>query len=203
MLALVLLLASAADPAAALREADRAMDRAVAAHDAAAFAALVDEEALWGGAESLLDGRAAVAAAWSRFTGPSGASLRWSPVEAVLSRSGDLGYTVGTWRLEKKAPDGKVQSAEGRYLTVWRKGKDGAFRAVFDMGLEPRDPGTAVARTAARTLVSGGGDLEASTGTWLGSDGRRGSFLSVLLRGADGALAPAVETAVAFAPRGP
>lgn len=202
MLALVLLLASAADPAAPLREADRAMDRAVAAHDAAAFAALVDEEALWGGAESLLDGRAAVAGSWARFTGPGGASLRWSPVEAVLSRSGDLGYTVGTWRLEREGPDGKVQSAEGRYLTVWRKGKDGAFRAVFDMGLEP-SPGTVVARTTARKLVSGAGDLEASAGTWLGSDGRRGSFLSVLLRGADGALAPAVETAVAFAPRGP
>ena len=199
--ALFLLLAGASGPADALREADRAMARAVAAHDAAAFAALVDEEALWGGPASLLDGRAAVAASWARFTGPGGASLRWAPVEAVLSSSGDLGYTVGTWRLEQKGPDGKVQSAEGRYLTVWRKGKDGAFRAVFDMGLEPPGPAV-VAMTTLRTLASGAGDLEARTGTWLGSDGRRGSFLSVL-RGADGVLALAVETAVPFAARGP
>lgn len=199
--ALALLLAGAADPASSLRQADQAMDRAVASHDAAAFAALVDEEALWGGPESLLDGRAAVAASWSRFTSPGGASLRWSPVEAVVSRSGDLGYTVGTWRLERKGPDGKVQSAEGRYLTVWRRGKDGAYRAVFDMGLEPPGP-TVVAMTTARTLASGAGDLEARVGTWLGSDGRRGSFLTVL-RGAAGALVPAVETAVPFAARGP
>lgn len=198
---LLLLLAGASDPAAALREADRAMDRAVAAHDAAAFAALVDEQALWGGPTGLLDGRAAVAASWSRFTAPGGASLRWSPLEAVLSRSGDLGYTIGTWRLEGKEPDGKVQSAEGRYLTVWRKGKDGAFRAVFDMGLEPPGPAI-VAMTTARTVASDAGDLEARAGTWLGSDGRRGSFLTVL-RGADGALAPAVETAVPFAPPAP
>ena len=201
--ALALLLAGAADPASPLRQADQAMDRAVGSHDAVAFAALVDEEALWGGPEGLLDGRAAVAASWSRFTTPGGASLRWSPVEAVLSRSGDLGYTVGTWRLERKGPDGEVQSAEGRYLTVWRRGKDGAFRAVFDMGLEPPRPGAAPARTDARTLASRAGDLEARTGTWVRADGKRGGFLSIRRRGADGVLAPAVETAVPFAARGP
>jgi ketosteroid isomerase-like protein len=199
VLSLPLAIALAANPAAALLDADRAMDRAIAARDAAAFAALVDEEAIWGGTEGLLDGRAAVARSWSAFMTPGGPILRWTPGEAVISRSGDLGYTLGTWRLEQQAPEGKVRTAEGRYLTVWRKGRDGVFRAVFDMALEPPRPGPPAPRSVVRTLASRARDLEAHTGLWLGPDGQRGSYLSVLRRGRDGTLAQVVDTAVAFA----
>lgn len=200
-MALALLLAASAppDPAAVLREADAAMSRAVSAHDPAAFARFVDEEAIWGGPASLQEGRSAVTAWWARYTSPGGERLTWSPRQAVLAASGDLGYTLGDYRWEGKGPGGKALAAEGRYLTVWRRGKDGAFRAVFDMELEPARPGPAVARTTRRRLASRAGDLQAEVGTWTTPDGARGSFLSVLRRGEGGVLEPAAETLQPFA----
>jgi hypothetical protein len=54
-----------------------------------------------------------------------------------------------------------------------------------------------------RTLASRARDLEARTGLWLGPDGQRGSYLSILRRGRDGTVEVVVDTAVAFAPRRP
>jgi ketosteroid isomerase-like protein len=197
---LALLLLSAADPAAALREADAAMDRAVGARDAAAFAALVDEEAVWADPDGLREGRAEVARAWSLFTAPGGPSLRWAPTEAVLSRTGELGYTVGAWRLEQTGADGKVRAADGRYVTVWRRGRDGAFRALFDMGLEPARHGSGAPRTPVRAVSSLTEDVQARIGTWAAPDGRRGAYLTILVRGKSGATSTAVDASVAFAP---
>jgi len=59
------------------------------------------------------------------------ASLDWVPDRAQLARSGDFGYTTGPWLLTPK--DAGAGAAEGRYLTVWRRGADG-WRVLFDGG---------------------------------------------------------------------
>jgi len=64
------------------------------------------------------------------------ARFSWEPASGALSEAGDLGYTVGSWTI--RAPDAPAQPgavlAEGRYLSVWRRQADGAFRVVADMG---------------------------------------------------------------------
>ena len=193
-LALLATAAAAGDPAAALRAADLAMSRAVEARDAAAFAAFVDEEAVWGGPAGLLEGKAAVLARWARFTAPGGPRLAWAPTGGVASSSGDLGYTFGDARWDATGPDGERARGEGRYLTVWRKGRDGRWRAVFDMDRAPGPAPAAAARETVRSLTSSAGDLRAEIGTWSAPGGERGRWLRVLRRGPDGALTVAVET---------
>lgn len=198
--------AAAASPAAtadALRAADRAMSRAIEVGDRAAFARLVAEDAVFSGGTEHSVGRAAVAADWARYFEPDGPRLTWTPEEAVLATSGDLGYTIGRYRWTGKTRDGKPAETQGQYLTVWRRDADGAYRALFDIALDPKSariPG--LVRRTTRTVTSGGKDLEASVGTWTltpaGAPPGHGGWVTVWRRGADGALAEAVSTAVRF-----
>jgi uncharacterized protein (TIGR02246 family) len=61
-----------------------------------------------------------------------GFHITWTPEQAFVSKSGDMGYTIGT--NEVTAPDakGKLTTMPGRYLTVWRKDADGRWRCVQD-----------------------------------------------------------------------
>jgi len=63
-----------------------------------------------------------------------GVTLKWQPVKADVSASGDLGYTVGTWQLTGKSRKGDPVSMTGKYMTVWKKQTDGSWKVVADMG---------------------------------------------------------------------
>jgi ketosteroid isomerase-like protein/lysophospholipase L1-like esterase len=61
-------------------------------------------------------------------------TLTWEPHAADVSRSGDLGYTWGTYELHGAGPDGQPRASYGKYVTIWKKQPDGAWRAVLDTG---------------------------------------------------------------------
>lgn len=62
------------------------------------------------------------------------AGLTWKPLGAELAASGDLGYTYGTWRFTGKDTDGKPVTATGKYLTTWKRQKDGSWKVLADIG---------------------------------------------------------------------
>ncbi|MEY2541371.1 MAG: hypothetical protein QOI22_973 [Verrucomicrobiota bacterium] len=70
---------------------------------------------------------------WSKQTEPP--LLAWRPIFATISRSGDLGYTTGPWELKKSRDDPKPE-AFGHYNTLWRKGADGTWKVVVDVGVD-------------------------------------------------------------------
>lgn len=189
--------ASPAD-ARTLREADQALARAVEQHDRAAFESLLSDEAWFAGGGRPLQGRAAVGAAWASFFDPAGPRMRWAPELAELSRSGDLGYTVGHYLLESRDAEGRSVKREGRYVTVWRREVDGAFRVAVDSPLIPPGddaPGDA-RRSADRRLSSRDGDLVVEAGAWRPGNGpgRGGLYLVIRRRTREGTLATALET---------
>ena len=65
-----------------------------------------------------------------------GFHISWTPNSAVVSPSGDFGYTYGTNRITAPDPSGKLHTAEGRYITVWRKEADGRWRCSVDISNE-------------------------------------------------------------------
>ena len=71
-----------------------------------------------------------------RELGPWGRDVRltWTPVFADMAASGDLGYTFGTYVFTANDKDGKPMSHYGKYATVWKKQKDGAWKVAMDMG---------------------------------------------------------------------
>jgi ketosteroid isomerase-like protein len=60
--------------------------------------------------------------------------LTWKPAKADVSAAGDLGYTFGTWELTGKSRSGDDVHVTGKYSTVWKKQKDGAWKVVLDLG---------------------------------------------------------------------
>ncbi len=65
--------------------------------------------------------------------------LTWQPTKAEVSRSGDLGYSYGSYEL--KASDGK-QAESGNYLRIWKRQPDGKWKVVLDL-LNPMPPAPA------------------------------------------------------------
>lgn len=59
-------------------------------------------------------------------------SISWKPAQAVVSSSGDLGYTMGSNEITFADAKGKVTRAQGRYLTVWKRTDRGEWKCVVD-----------------------------------------------------------------------
>lgn len=64
---------------------------------------------------------------------PAGA-LSWSPVAGEISRSGDLGYTWGTYQFRVREGDAPTAVRHGKYVTIWKKQPDGSWKYVLDTG---------------------------------------------------------------------
>ena len=62
---------------------------------------------------------------------PEGDKLEWEPEFARVSAGGDLGYTFGTWEY---VTAGTTDVLRGKYVTIWKRQADGAWKAVFDGG---------------------------------------------------------------------
>ena len=61
-------------------------------------------------------------------------SLAWRPVEGEVAASGDLGFTVGNAVFTGEREDGAAVIRYTKYLTVWKKQRDGRWRYVVDGG---------------------------------------------------------------------
>jgi len=66
--------------------------------------------------------------------------LTWTPVHADMAASGDLGYTYGTYEFRSKDKDGKPAVEYGKYVSIWKKQKDGNWKVVMDMGNSSPSP---------------------------------------------------------------
>lgn len=73
---------------------------------------------------------------------PQAYQLTWTPTDGMMGPSGDMGYTWGHFEGHSKDANGNPVSTSGRYMTIWRKGKDGEWKVVLDAGAnEPADAG--------------------------------------------------------------
>jgi ketosteroid isomerase-like protein len=81
--------------------------------------------------------------------------LKWWPIFAGISSSGDLGYTTGPYTVGA--------SGFGHYFTVWRKQADGSWKWIFDGGprtkeLSPHGPETPTSYLPISSAGSGSAD---------------------------------------------
>ncbi|MGP8270586.1 MAG: YybH family protein [Terracidiphilus sp.] len=105
----------------------------VAERGGAAFADWFAEDgvALGNGVAPLV-GRVAIAksANWS----PKAYQLTWTPTDATMGPSGDIGYTWGHFEGRSKDANDNPVTTSGRYITIWRKQPDGNWKVVLDAG---------------------------------------------------------------------
>jgi ketosteroid isomerase-like protein len=83
-----------------------------------------------------------VAIAKSTTWSPKDYQLTWTPTDAVMGPSGDMGYTWGHFEGHSKDANGNPVTTTGRYITVWRKELDGSWKVAMDAGAnEPAEAG--------------------------------------------------------------
>ena len=76
-------------------------------------------------------GRDAMMAKFANW--PEGAVMSWTPAEGMASKGGDFGFTWGRYVYTAKSENGPAE-AHGKYVSIWRKEKDGAWKFVADIG---------------------------------------------------------------------
>ena len=105
----------------------------VAARGGAAFADWFAEDgvAMGNGAQPKI-GKVAVAKSANWL--PKYYQLTWTPTDALMGPSGDMGYTWGHYEGRGKDAHGNPVVTSGRYMTVWRKEPDGNWKVVLDAG---------------------------------------------------------------------
>jgi ketosteroid isomerase-like protein len=60
----------------------------------------------------------------------------WEPRYGDVAASGDLGWLTGPVRMGRKDRDGgKIR--HGNYASIWKRQKDGSFKVVIDIGIDP------------------------------------------------------------------
>jgi ketosteroid isomerase-like protein len=69
------------------------------------------------------------AKAYIRQINDSAFKLVWQPRSADVAKSGDMGYTFGTYTIYTKD-----SILKGTYVSVWKKQNDGSWKFVLDAG---------------------------------------------------------------------
>ena len=83
-----------------------------------------------------------IAIAKSANWSPKDYQLTWTPTDALMGPSGDMGYTWGHYEGRSKDSHGNPVLTSGRYITMWRKEPDGNWKVVLDAGAnEPAGAG--------------------------------------------------------------
>ncbi len=120
--------------ASGLIETDRRFDEAAAARGVAGWLEFFAEDAtIFPEASSIITGLSLIRQHYEK-THFSPHGLRWRPLQAHVSKSGDLGYTYGTWELSSGKPGKAHILAKGKYTTIWRRQADGSWKVVLDLG---------------------------------------------------------------------
>jgi ketosteroid isomerase-like protein len=124
-----------------LYELEARFAKDVLARGGAGFAAWFAEDGVaLGNEKAPLIGKVAIlkSANWD----PKVYQLTWTPTDAMMGPSGDMGYTWGHFEGHSKDANGNPVTIKGRYMTIWRKEANGQWKVVLDAGAnEPLEAG--------------------------------------------------------------
>ena len=107
--------------------------KAAATKDAAKVSAFYAEDAIaYPPNEPAAIGRPAAQKVWANYFVDKTFTISWKTLHAEIAKSGDIGYTAGTYEDSYKGPDGKLVHEKGKYTCIWKKQKNGVWKAVHD-----------------------------------------------------------------------
>ena len=117
---------------AALLTADEAWSQSAADLDGL-MSFVADDASMLPFDAPIATGKEAIRAVFSALSSAPGFALSWSATGAVVSRAGDLGYTIGTFELTVNDAEGNPVTTVGKYVTVWKKQADGQWKVAADI----------------------------------------------------------------------
>ncbi len=118
----------------AIRQADLAWSKAMTDRQLEATVSYYAEEAsIFPPNAPTATGKNAIRNVWAQFFAMPGFLVTCHPVKIEASRSGDIGYTQGPYDLAFSDGRGHTVKDRGKYLAVWKKQTNGAWRVVADI----------------------------------------------------------------------
>ncbi len=119
---------------AALRAAATAYNDAATAKDAAGVVALYDQDAVMLPPNlDIVNGLEGVKGYRFGFITTPGVELRFEILDAEVSSSADMGWTLSLANITISRPDGTVGTELIRDFHVWRKQADGSWKLAVDI----------------------------------------------------------------------
>ncbi len=118
---------------AVLLQADRAFARDTASLRLEGWMAHMADDAVLFSSKPII-GKDAIRAHFQSLFADPGYSLSWQPTRGEIFPSGNMGYSTGRFRQQRRDDHGNQVVHEGAYLTVWRKQSDGSWKVVADGG---------------------------------------------------------------------
>ena len=89
------------------------------------------------------NGKDAIRSAWQQMIADPAMTLTFKASKVDVAKSGDLGYTQGSYRLTVTDPiSHKVVNDHGSYVTTYRKQANGAWKAAADIVSSEVPPAT-------------------------------------------------------------
>jgi len=118
----------------AVRTADEEWMKVFSAKDLAKSVAFCEDNgAVLAPNAPVAQGRQAIAKSFSDFFTLPALKITWHADRADAAKSGELGYTSGTYQMSFSDPAGKTVSDKGKYVTVWKKQADGSWKVALDI----------------------------------------------------------------------
>jgi ketosteroid isomerase-like protein len=124
-----------------LIQADRDFAQATAEHHLEGFRSFLAEEVTSIRPNSpIIRGKEGLAARWAQLLTDPATSITWKPMHAVISETGNMGFTLGSYELMRSSGPSRQQAGSGKYITIWKREAGGAWKVVFDSGVQDTPP---------------------------------------------------------------
>ena len=78
-------------------------------------------------------GRAKIQELWTSLMAKPGFSLHFAPTHIEVANSKDMAYDIGTFELKLNDAQGASMTLPGKYVVVWKKQKNGEWKAEADI----------------------------------------------------------------------
>jgi uncharacterized protein (TIGR02246 family) len=119
----------------AIRDIENRAREAAAAKDLDRYVSCYADDAVlfWPGVP-MVTGQAAIRAFMERFLAAPGFSLQFRTARVGVSSDAALAYSYGTNAVSFPGPGGSLLHDKGKYVSVYRKGPDGVWKVVADIG---------------------------------------------------------------------
>ena len=121
-------------PEEVIRAADQQWMKVFAAKDmekSVAFCA--DDGSIMAPNSPIATGREAIKNMFSGFFSLPGLKISWQPLRTEVAKSGELGFTSGAYQMTVTDAAGKPIEDKGKYVTVWKKQRDGSWKVLLDI----------------------------------------------------------------------
>lgn len=123
------------DAAQQLMDLDREFASETAERGAEAWASYFASDGRMYQRVGIVSGREAIQEAMVQTFADPNRLFSWEPDSAFVAASGDLGYTLGRWRLVQRGTgESDTVLARGNYVTIWELQDDGSWKVALDIG---------------------------------------------------------------------